>query len=167
MNTIYDGTYVLGETSATNYVAGPGISITQPSEGTVMIAADETVLWEGTSALSAINGSANAITLTESLYNFEKAAVYCRPIAAHNELKIAEFTPDSNTEGFDWLSWFKGGGTGGAGAIRFGGAFMQYNANKLWAKTDEFFQLSVTSAGISMGNNQNIITKVVGINRKA
>jgi hypothetical protein len=45
MNTIYDGTYVLGNTSATTYQAGPGISITQPSEGVVRISNDETLLY--------------------------------------------------------------------------------------------------------------------------
>ena len=63
MNTIYDGSFVLGETSGLNFEAGPGISITQPSEGTVRIANDETVLWSGT-ALSA--------TLSEPITNFER-----------------------------------------------------------------------------------------------
>lgn len=64
MNTIYDGTFVIGQTSATNYVAGPGIQITQPSEGTVRIANDETVLWSGASTNTAFN-------LSEPITNFE------------------------------------------------------------------------------------------------
>ena len=47
MNTIYDGSFVLGQTSATNFVAGPGIKIDSPSAGTVRIGNDETVLWSG------------------------------------------------------------------------------------------------------------------------
>lgn len=47
INSIAQGTYTLGQTSATTYQAGPGISITQPSEGTVRISNDETVLWSG------------------------------------------------------------------------------------------------------------------------
>lgn len=39
MNTIYDGSFVLGQTSATNFQAGQGIKIDEPSEGTVRIAA--------------------------------------------------------------------------------------------------------------------------------
>ena len=166
INSIANGSFVLGQTSATNFVAGPGIQIDSPSAGTVRIGNDETVLWSGSSALTAMNGSANGINLSESPFNFERVAVYGRPLSTHNVLKIVEFEPDSNKEGFDWLTWFKGGGTGGAGAIRFGGAFMQYNENKLWAKSDEFFQLSVASGGISMQSNQNIITEIVGINRK-
>ena len=51
MNTIYDGTFVLGNTSATTYQAGPGISITQPAEGTVRIGTDEK-LYRGYTAFS-------------------------------------------------------------------------------------------------------------------
>ena len=50
INSIANGTFTIGQTSATNFQAGPGISITQPSEGTVRIANDETVLWSGNSA---------------------------------------------------------------------------------------------------------------------
>lgn len=69
MNTIYDGTYVLGQTSATNFQAGPGIKIDSPSAGTVRIGSDETVLWDG-------NGTAlSSATLDESIYNFESVRI--------------------------------------------------------------------------------------------
>lgn len=70
MNTIYDGTFVLGQTSALNFEAGPGISITEPSAGTVRIGTDETVLFETT----AVNG-VGVCNLSESLKNFERIAV--------------------------------------------------------------------------------------------
>ena len=66
MNTIYDGTFVLGQTSATNFVGGTGITVDSPSEGTVRISNDETVLWSGNSATA---------TLSESLDNFEKVDI--------------------------------------------------------------------------------------------
>ena len=157
----HDDTLVHAANSA-QYALGVNVSALQRLMGI-----DETVLWSGTSALSAINGSANALNLSESLFNFEKVAVYARPLPTHNVLKVTEFQPDGNAEGFDWLTWFKGGGSGSNGVIRFGGAFMQYSDNKLWAKTDEFFQLSIASNGISMQPNQNIITEVVGIGRKS
>jgi len=65
INSIAQGTYTLGQTSATTYQAGPGISITQPSEGTVRISNDETVLWSGSYE------STGSITLSESFKNFE------------------------------------------------------------------------------------------------
>jgi hypothetical protein len=70
MASIYDGTFVLGNTSATTYQAGPGISITQPSEGTIRISNDETVLWESDGALS------SSVTLSENMSNFEFIDVY-------------------------------------------------------------------------------------------
>lgn len=66
INSIAQGTYTLGQTSATTYQAGPGISITQPSEGTVRISNDETVLWSG--LLNTNNATAN---LSESITHFK------------------------------------------------------------------------------------------------
>lgn len=65
IQSISNGTYMIGETTNLNFEAGPGISITQPSEGTVRIASDETVLWENSSG-------ATTVTLSESYYNFER-----------------------------------------------------------------------------------------------
>ena len=47
IQSISQGTYTIGQTSATNFVAGNGIKIDEPSAGTVRIGNDETVLWEG------------------------------------------------------------------------------------------------------------------------
>ena len=69
MNTIYDGTFVLGQTSATNFVAGPGIKIDEPSAGIVRIGADETVLCSA-------EGGAFSLTASESIYNFEYIYVW-------------------------------------------------------------------------------------------
>ena len=85
MNTIYDGTFVLGNTSATTYQAGPGISITQPSEGTVKISNDETVLWDGHGTL------ATSATLSEAMTNFETVKIYF--INADSEVVIREIDP--------------------------------------------------------------------------
>lgn len=67
IQSIANGSFVLGQTSATNFVAGPGIKVDQPSEGVVRIGNDETVLFENSSG---INGNTN-ITLTESISNFK------------------------------------------------------------------------------------------------
>lgn len=148
--------------------AGPGIDMSI-SNDILQIGSkyNEDVLWEGNKALTAMSSSANAISLSGSLYDYEMVSVYGRPLDTHEEMKVIEFAPDSASEGFDWLTWFKGGGTTTAGAIRFGCAFMQHSENKIWVKTNELFQLSLASTGISMATNQNIITKVIGINRKS
>lgn len=70
IQSIANGSFVLGNTSATTYQAGPGISITQPSEGTVRISNDETVLFETDSP-----SGVSAVTCSETVKNFEKIAV--------------------------------------------------------------------------------------------
>jgi len=68
IQSIANGSFVLGSTSATTYQAGPGITITQPSEGTVRISNDETVLWSG--------AGTSAVTLSEPITNFEAIKIY-------------------------------------------------------------------------------------------
>ena len=79
MNTIYDNTFVLGQTSATNFIAGPGIKIDEPSAGTVRIGNDETVLYSGSTTATA--------ALTEDIRNFERVRVAFN----HNGNGISEF----------------------------------------------------------------------------
>ena len=66
MNTIYDGSFVLGDTNNLTFEAGPGITIDSPSAGTVRIGNDETVLWSGTRFTTGYRD------LNESFLNFEQ-----------------------------------------------------------------------------------------------
>lgn len=94
MNTIYDGTYTIGQTSATNFVAGNGIKIDEPSAGTVRIGNDETVLYSGTRT--------SAAQLSENPTNFKRIRVedfyhnlyeFAPSIGdAHQEIKLTNFT---------------------------------------------------------------------------
>lgn len=88
MNTIYDGSFILGQTSATNFIAGPGIKIDEPSAGTVRIGNDETVLWEG---------SANKAITTEDPNNFAQLRVCVKNTATP---EISTFTVDSSNTVF-------------------------------------------------------------------
>lgn len=72
IQSISQGTYTIGQTSATNFVAGPGIKIDEPSAGTVRIGNDETVLWSG--SWTPGNGAVvtnSAIEISEPVSNFE------------------------------------------------------------------------------------------------
>ena len=69
IKSIANGTYTIGQTSALNFEAGPGISITEPSAGTVRIGNDETVLWDNTV------GTQSGCTLSESITNFERILI--------------------------------------------------------------------------------------------
>lgn len=70
IQSISQGTYTIGQTSATNFVAGPGITIDNPSAGTVRIGNDETVLFETNDVYGA-----GVCNLSESLKNFERIGV--------------------------------------------------------------------------------------------
>ena len=67
MSEIYNGTFLLGNTSATTLSAGPGIKIDDSTPGVIKVSNDETVLWSGWN-----NNSGNKIYLSESLNNFER-----------------------------------------------------------------------------------------------
>jgi hypothetical protein len=71
INSIANGTYVIGQTSATNFVGGPGIKVDSPSEGVVRISNDETVLYSGKASLS--NISLNEAITGFAYINFEYA----------------------------------------------------------------------------------------------
>ena len=64
MSQIYNGTFLLGNTSATTLSAGPGIKLDTSVPGTIKISNDETVLWEGSTTNSDIE-------LSETITNFE------------------------------------------------------------------------------------------------
>jgi hypothetical protein len=76
IQSIANGTYMIGETTQTEFQAGPGISITKPSEGTIRIANDDTVLWSGEVSSTAGQNLNYTITLSEAITNFEIIRVF-------------------------------------------------------------------------------------------
>ena len=107
MNTIYDGTFVLGNTSATTYQAGPGISITQPSEGTVRISNDETVLYDDTVKASISN--TEIFIMSESIWNFERLRLTFDNMEYKNRLHFMEIDlTKCNTSTLFRTSWDNG-----------------------------------------------------------
>ena len=91
MNTIYDGSYTLGSTSALSFEAGPGIKIDEPSAGTVRIGTDETVLWSGN-----LN-QPSAISLSEQSNNFTTIKMYLNDQNGWKEVK--EYNADQSQFG--------------------------------------------------------------------
>lgn len=74
IQSISNGTFTIGSTSATKFEAGPGITITEPSEGTVRIGNDETVLWWG-----AAGPSNFPLQMNEPFSAFEKIEFVWNP----------------------------------------------------------------------------------------
>ena len=169
MNTIYDGTFVLGNTSATTYQAGPGISITQPSEGTVRISNDETVLWEGDKT------GTGTITLSEGVNNFEKLVVFIgteavnvsAPVAFEAIVEFGEYDPGQYRF-----------------VLRYGGVLSKSlvaaeNSIYVWGGELVVYSTSYTTLNVGRTNRTHVssittvidhsnlthIRKVIGINR--
>ena len=80
IQSISQGTYTIGQTSATNFIAGPGVRIDEPSAGTVRIGNDETVLWSGD-----IGYNQSTTGISEALTNFERLRIYNKA-GAYNEM---------------------------------------------------------------------------------
>lgn len=166
MNTIYDNTFVLGQTSATNFVAGPGIKIDEPSAGTVRIGTDETVLWSGTK-----NSIGETIQLSESLNNFNKIAIlHCDRYAIDGSVSYFERTTSAD---FEWLTFPCVSQFMYSNAVYNRGSELSANANKdvltivgsfnYGVNTAGPYGYSILTADSALGYRN--IYKVVGINR--
>jgi len=159
INSIAQGTYTLGQTSATTYQAGPGISITQPSEGTVRISNDETVLWSGTGA--------TAVNLTEPVTNFDSIEVVAFPQEqGSGRSQYFEF-PTTNTAYDFTLNRFNQEGTS---IIKYFTRYTITDTNFVLDQAQHWWCLTGTvTAGTWSGPGSNPIVpiKIVGINRIA
>ena len=151
MNTIYDGSFVLGQTSATNFVAGPGIKIDSPSEGTVRIGNDETVLWSGT-----YSNTTTSISLSEPTTNFNTIKVYWQ----HQTMEKPAFEYAGDSE-----QWYAIGGryvTPNNIPCVFQ-CFWSGNYNQYYKKFCNYQFGSLTAE--PQDANELVPIKVIGINR--
>ena len=158
IQSISQGTYTIGQTSATNFVAGNGIKIDEPSAGTVRIGNDETVLYSGT-----YNTATKSILFSEPLSAFERIMVLWNHVNGSTTI-YGTYDGDGN-------AWFQHGGrfinTGAGNCYDF---ITQWNiaSNKLSANfyTD---MINIPPTGYATKNggyNELMPVKVIGINRK-
>ena len=150
IQSIANGSFVLGNTSATTYQAGPGISITQPSEGTVRISNDETVLY---------SGDGTNLTLSEDAYNFERLRFKVDP---GQGMKFIETTPARD------LTFSTSNGFGNA-YIKFFRLSYDASTNKFTVSRTKsigtYFDSTATSWAASIDGDLTSIKEIVGINR--
>ena len=155
INSIANGTYTIGQTSATNFVAGPGIVIDSPSAGTVRIGNDETVLWSG-------NAGTSAVTLSESFENFESIKI------VHNT-QVEEFW---KPKAGDAVRYWHNYGTMNQGVYKMAMVHISMpdttHITNISAKSLNFPLTGTTFTASVVVNDTyalNTIRKVVGINR--
>lgn len=142
MSQIYNGTFVLGNTSATTLSAQPGIKLDTSVPGVIGIGTDETVLWSGDSV---------SAECSEPISNFNKLRV---------ELKTPAFS-SMHEETFD-VGSSAGFFTCGGGAHYYGGVI---STTDTAVKVSSGIHVWFNSNGCGSETSNSKIQKVVGINR--
>ena len=157
INSIANGTYTIGETNNLTFQAAPGISITEPSAGTVRIGNDETVLFERTT------GSGLSGTLSEPCLNFDLIKVHFRNLSHGDDVRF--FHPVDTPPHPVWFNTTRGNNALNQDYVKvifYGNYWSATNAKSLE------YNITGTSAP-TITNNKNeaygYLYKVVGINR--
>lgn len=164
INSIANGTYTIGQTSALNFEAGIGIKVEKPSEGTIIIGNDETVLFESTTPTAEAN-------LSESWKNFDHLKICVQNTSNDNGWTYVEIKPlerEGYTPYYNIVAGFSYGlGTNG---MIWQNIIGSASDTKLTNCSSFGFQNSWTSTSVTVRKNNsndiNCIRKVVGINRK-
>lgn len=152
IQSIANGTYMIGETTQTEFQAGPGISITQPYEGTVRIANDETVLFTGM-----LSGTNSYETLTE-------------PVSGFKYVQVEGYT--HNGPEFPWVSKTPVNESGTTYSVGFNtwrdGYAGEIDMSRFILSGDRITLMpGYAIAGSTWAGSKNVyVTRVVGINRK-
>lgn len=150
INSIANGTFTIGQTSATNFIAGNGITIDSPSAGTVRIATDETVLWSGNS----LTGNCN-----ESPWNFDKLGFITS--GSINSLQYNEFPAISGKNMMAMTTI----GPESTAVWHFTPSQISFNGNTFTLKSCDFYaRTNQTTFTWNAGDHIKMI-KVIGINR--
>ena len=163
INSIANGTYIIGQTSATNFQAGPGIKIDSPSEGIVRIGNDETVLYDNPTNHN-VETTAEFV-MSESLWNFHRALIEFDNMEFTNQPLNMEIDLDVSTTGTSYYTPMRNGNTfptlnipfanfyiNSVGNIQYTNRGLLYNT---WSQIE-------TTTGDSRGYR---VRKVIGINR--
>ena len=153
INSIANGTFTIGQSSALTFEAGPGITIDSPSAGTVRIGSDETVLWSGTNEF--ITPSITGKVLSESPSNFEKLEIWAVWNPWEGNTPVATYYPGNVTAGsylvFDQSQFMRAG---------YGKWTITNNVIKMVSAAQ-----TTSWPSFQQGSTYGGIVKVIGINR--
>jgi hypothetical protein len=158
IQSISNGTYTIGNTSATNFIAGPGIVIDQPSAGTVRIGNDETVLYSG--AYTA------AFSVSEPITNFNNIRVVCHN-NRDNEYAFGSIV-NTNYFTFGTINWTDN--TDNNPLQIFGGAYTSTNGVDFTYAGGNQIYFAKNSSNIGGGGPKTgvyaiTVSQVIGYNR--
>lgn len=162
MSQIYNGSFLLGNTSATTLSAGPGIKLDTSIPGVIGISNDETLLWSGS-----LTGTAGSLTaqLSEPFTNFEEIRL------TMGSTYGSTYSYGTSADRFQVFSPFVGNGQISLYALNF-----QTNneRNQITLPAGNCVYCRITANNITGYVNRTDInvgeitlTKVVGVNRIA
>ena len=163
INSIANGTFTIGQTSATNFIAGPGVRIDEPSAGTVRIGIDETVLYDNPTNDNVTNTA--EFVMNESLWNFHRAFIVFDNMEFPGSPLNMEIDLDTSTTGTSYYT-----------PMRNGNSFPELNIPFANFYINSAGNIKYTNRGLLYGPWSNIHTtnldrrgyrvrKVIGINR--
>ena len=159
---IWNGTFLLGNTSATTLSAGPGIKLDTSVPGTIKISNDETVLWENSTSALTLNMQWPQ-TLSEPITNFEKVSFLYAPDA---NIKDAEYRTFDSFDNYNYnlVAWRCDGPS--TDNIFWREAKFNCSGTSLTNPYNSTINLSTAFGGGGFNRNgYNYLLKVVGINR--
>lgn len=156
---IWNGSYVLGDTSASTIIAGDGIKVDSSVPGTIRISNDETVLYSTTG-----DGRNNSFTLSELASNFE----YLRfeGIGFNNGPCLTTIQAPTGTENISLTYLYFCANNDGNPLQLHASRFSTTDAKTYTTLSKKFLYWSLD--GVTPGGNTTSVVsikKVVGINR--
>ena len=122
---------------------------------------DETVLWEGTSAIS----SNPTLTLSEDATNFKFVDIYSLPHSTNTQPIVTRISVGDGITGSNPGTSFTVVGHVAGTGVRINNAWLKLEGTSV-AFTEQK-QFSIVGTTVSSGNCANTITKIVGIHRIA
>ena len=164
IQSISQGTYTIGQTSATNFVAGPGIKIDEPSAGTVRIGNDETVLFDNPTNHN-VSTTAEFV-MNESIWNFHRAFIEFDNMEFADQPLNMVIDLDVSTTGTSYYTPMRNANTFPTLNIPFANFYINSVGNIKYTNRGLLYG-SWTSIGTTTGDSRGYrVRKVIGINRK-
>ena len=162
-NNIYNGTFVLGNVSATTLSAGEGIKITTDEPGVIKVSNDETVLWE----TPVENTPVASAALSEPLTAFESFKVHLANGTSTESRQIHYLRPESTMWNVAQGYTEQGSNPAYLVMLRLGTNEAKTEISAYTRKMISYGNWDSTSTGgQSNSNNPAVLLKIVGVNRK-
>ena len=163
IQSISQGTYTIGQTSATNFIAGNGIKIDEPSAGTVRIGNDETVLYDNPTNNNVATTA--EIVMNESLWNFHRAFIEFDNMEFTGQPLNMEIDLDVSTTGTSYYTPMRYGNTFPILNIPFANFYINSVGNIKYTNRGLLYN-TWSQVSITTGDYRGYrVRKVIGINR--